>query len=104
MHSIDLLMRSMPLLLTSGGKDQFIASFVFLPTPWHGRGSNGEGERSCKGCVNLFGLSMTMHVCVLVVHGLFMKVLRYALMAHLWLDYHVFIYIMAILLYSILPL
>jgi hypothetical protein len=62
MHLTNLLMRSMLLQPISGGKVQFLASYVYFHFPWHGRGNSGAGERNYKNYVNLFVLNMIIHV------------------------------------------
>jgi hypothetical protein len=56
---------------------QFTVYFLFLHTPLHGHGSNGDGGSNCKDCESLFDQSMIMLACALAVHGLSMKGLRF---------------------------
>lgn len=71
-------MRLMLLLLINGGKEQFIAFFVFLPTHLHGHGSNGVEDWNFNVYGNLFDQNMIIHAYGLADLGLFMKGLRYA--------------------------
>ncbi|CAL5435672.1 unnamed protein product [Camellia sinensis] len=72
-NSMDLWMRLMQLLLTSGGRDRYTAFFVFLHILLHGHGCNGAGESSCNDSVNSSDQNMTMPACVLVAHVPSMK-------------------------------
>jgi len=77
MHLTNLLMRSMLLQPISGGKVQFIASYVYFHIPWHGRGNSGVGERNYKNSVNLFVPNMIIHVYGPAVRVHFMRGWRY---------------------------
>jgi hypothetical protein len=66
-------MRSMLWQLISGGKDQFVVSCVYFPTPWHGPGNSGAEGKSYKDYVSLFDLNMIIHAYGPAVHVHFMK-------------------------------
>lgn len=73
---VGLLMTSIPLLRTNGGKDLSILFHLFLHIPSHGRGDNGAEKKNCNDSVTLFVQNMIIHVCVLVDLEHYMRGLR----------------------------